>query len=74
MVGRFHFYEGHSMLQVTFPVRVMALLGVQYLIVTNACGGLQPTFKVGDIMIINDHLSIPDSLLCQMLTPMAYVS
>ncbi|CEI98044.1 hypothetical protein CU097_005573 [Rhizopus azygosporus] len=59
MVGRFHFYEGHSMLQVTFPVRVMALLGVQYLIVTNACGGLQPTFKVGDLMIINDHLSIP---------------
>ncbi|KAG1141365.1 hypothetical protein G6F38_008479 [Rhizopus arrhizus] len=59
MVGRFHFYEGHNMAQVTFPVRVMALLGVQYLIVTNACGGLQPTFKVGDLMIINDHLSIP---------------
>ncbi|EPB81118.1 Purine nucleoside phosphorylase [Mucor circinelloides] len=59
MVGRFHFYEGHSMLQCTLPVRVMALLGVQYLIVTNACGGLQPQHKVGDLMIINDHLSLP---------------
>ncbi|KAG1440536.1 hypothetical protein G6F56_011879 [Rhizopus delemar] len=59
MVGRFHFYEGHSMADVTFPVRVMALLGIKYLIVTNACGGLQPTLKVGDLMIINDHLSLP---------------
>ncbi|CAO3703316.1 unnamed protein product [Rhizopus stolonifer] len=59
MVGRFHFYEGHSMAQVTFPVRVMALLGIQYLIVTNACGGLQPHIKIGDLMIINDHLSLP---------------
>ncbi|KAG1082918.1 hypothetical protein G6F42_022397 [Rhizopus arrhizus] len=47
------------MLQCTLPVRVMALLGVQYLIVTNACGGLQPQHKVGDLMIINDHLSLP---------------
>ncbi|RCH85710.1 hypothetical protein CU098_009238 [Rhizopus stolonifer] len=59
MVGRFHFYEGHSMAQVTFPVRVMALLGIKYLIVTNACGGLQPHIKIGDLMIINDHLSLP---------------
>lgn len=59
MVGRFHFYEGHTMLQCTLPVRVMSLLGVKYLIVTNACGGLQSHIKVGDLMIINDHLSIP---------------
>lgn len=59
MVGRFHFYEGHSLQQCTLPVRVMSLLGVKYLIVTNACGGLQPTSKVGDFMIINDHLSLP---------------
>ncbi|KAI8092214.1 hsp7-like protein [Gilbertella persicaria] len=59
MVGRFHFYEGYSMLQVTLPVRVMALLGIKYLVVTNACGGLQPQHKVGDLMIINDHLSLP---------------
>ncbi|KAI8644656.1 nucleoside phosphorylase domain-containing protein [Parasitella parasitica] len=59
MVGRFHFYEGHSMLQCTLPVRVMALMGIKYLIVTNACGGLQPQHKVGDLMIINDHLSLP---------------
>lgn len=59
MVGRFHFYEGHSMLQCTLPVRVMKLMGVKYLIVTNACGGLSPEHKVGDLMIINDHLSIP---------------
>lgn len=59
MVGRFHFYEGHSLLQCTLPVRVMALLGVKNLIVTNACGGLQSRFKIGDLMIINDHLSIP---------------
>jgi purine-nucleoside phosphorylase len=59
MVGRFHFYEGHTMLQCTLPVRVMKLMGVNYLIVTNACGGLQPQHKVGDLMIINDHLSLP---------------
>ncbi|KAI8393731.1 hsp7-like protein [Radiomyces spectabilis] len=59
MVGRFHFYEGHTMQQCTLPVRVMKLLGVKYLIVTNACGSLNPDNKVGDLMIINDHLSIP---------------
>lgn len=59
MVGRFHFYEGHTMLQCTLPVRVMKLMGIKYLIVTNACGGLQPQHKVGDLMIINDHLSLP---------------
>ncbi|KAI9469890.1 MAG: nucleoside phosphorylase domain-containing protein [Benjaminiella poitrasii] len=59
MVGRYHFYEGYTMLQCTFPVRVMALMGIQYLIVTNAAGGLSSDHKVGDLMIINDHLSIP---------------
>ncbi|KAI8372200.1 hsp7-like protein [Blakeslea trispora] len=59
MVGRFHYYEGWSMQQVTLPVRVMVLLGIKYLVVTNACGGLQPQHKVGDLMIINDHLSLP---------------
>ncbi|RUS35616.1 nucleoside phosphorylase domain-containing protein [Jimgerdemannia flammicorona] len=59
MVGRFHFYEGHNLSQVTLPVRIMKLLGVQNLIVTNAAGGLNPVFKVGDIMVINDHISLP---------------
>ncbi|KAF7728588.1 hypothetical protein EC973_005814 [Apophysomyces ossiformis] len=59
MCGRFHFYEGHSLQQCTLPVRVMKLMGVQCLIVTNACGALNPKFKVGDLMVINDHLSLP---------------
>lgn len=58
MVGRFHLYEGHSLQECTFPVRVLHLLGVKELVVTNACGALNPDFKVGDIMVINDHLSI----------------
>ncbi|RUS17885.1 nucleoside phosphorylase domain-containing protein [Endogone sp. FLAS-F59071] len=59
MVGRFHFYEGYNLQQVTLPVRVMKLLGVKNLIVTNAAGSLNPAFKVGDITVINDHISIP---------------
>lgn len=59
MQGRFHGYEGHSMSKVTLPVRVMKLLGIDTLIVTNACGGLNEGFKVGDIMIIKDHICIP---------------
>ena len=55
MKGRFHFYEGHNMDTVTFPVRVMRLLGVKLLIVTNAAGGLNPAFNVGDIMVMQDH-------------------
>ncbi|KAI9493255.1 purine nucleoside phosphorylase [Zychaea mexicana] len=58
MVGRIHLYEGYSPQQCTFPVRVMKLLGVQTLVVTNACGALNPEFKVGDLMVINDHLSL----------------
>ncbi|XP_033897672.3 purine nucleoside phosphorylase 6 [Acipenser ruthenus] len=59
MQGRFHFYEGYHISKVTFPVRVFHLLGVQTLIVTNAAGGLNQDYKVGDIMFIKDHLNIP---------------
>lgn len=58
MAGRFHYYEGYSLEQVTFPVRVMARLGVQTLIVSNACGGLNPLFKSGDLMLITDHINL----------------
>ncbi|KAI8085098.1 purine nucleoside phosphorylase [Halteromyces radiatus] len=59
MVGRFHFYEGHSMQQCTLPVRVMKLLGVETLIVTNAAGSLNKKQKVGDLMILQDHIFLP---------------
>ncbi|OMJ18470.1 Purine nucleoside phosphorylase [Smittium culicis] len=59
MKGRFHCYEGYSVYDATFPVRVFGLLGVKTIIVTNAAGGLNQEYSVGDIMLINDHLSIP---------------
>ncbi len=57
MQGRFHFYEGYNMEQVTFPVRVMKQLGVQTLIVCNAAGGMNPQFRVGDMVLITDHIN-----------------
>ncbi|MBA1333665.1 MAG: purine-nucleoside phosphorylase [Firmicutes bacterium] len=58
MQGRFHYYEGYSLDEVTFPVRVMKLIGVEYLIVTNAAGGVNSEFAPGDLMVITDHINL----------------
>jgi purine-nucleoside phosphorylase len=58
MQGRFHFYEGYSMKQITYPVRVMKYLGVNTLLVSNACGGMNPLFRKGDVMIMDDHINL----------------
>jgi purine-nucleoside phosphorylase len=58
MAGRFHYYEGYTPQQVVYPIRVMKMLGVRTLLISNAAGGVNSNFKVGDMMIINDHISL----------------
>jgi purine-nucleoside phosphorylase len=58
MQGRFHYYEGYTMQEITFPVRVMKALGIETLIVSNACGSVNPYFRKGDVMIIADHINM----------------
>lgn len=58
MQGRFHFYEGYSMQQLSFPVRVMKLLGINTLLVSNAAGALNPEYKKGELMLLDDHINL----------------
>ena len=64
MQGRFHYYEGYPMQEVTYPIRVMKLLGIKTLLVSNAAGGINTSFKVGDLMLIRDHINMmPNPLI-----------
>lgn len=58
MRGRFHFYEGYTMDKVVAPVRIMAKMGIELLMVSNACGGVNPDFEIGDLMLISDHINL----------------
>ena len=58
MQGRFHYYEGYTMKQITLPVRIMKRLGIHTLLISNACGGMNPQFRRGDLMIIEDHINL----------------
>ncbi|PJF19699.1 Purine nucleoside phosphorylase [Paramicrosporidium saccamoebae] len=57
LLGRIHYYEGHSLEDIVYPIRVLSLLGIKTVLVTNAAGGIDPTFQVGDLMVIEDHIS-----------------
>ncbi|MCD4693597.1 MAG: purine-nucleoside phosphorylase [Calditrichales bacterium] len=58
MQGRFHYYEGYTMPQITFPVRVMGKMGIKTLLISNACGGMNPQYQKGDLMIMDDHINL----------------
>ena len=64
MQGRFHYYEGYTMEEVTYPMRVFATMGIKTVLVSNAAGAVNPDFKVGDLMIITDHISFMPNPFC----------